>query len=207
MTNVWMRNGDESTIPGRLTSRRVQLGMDQIDVANKMGVARAAYSQYETGKVTPTLDKIIKAAEALETTPQWIAFGGMNHEIPILTYNSSNRTWVSTDQTWPVPASWIKDRLSNVDPHKLDAYEATTSSPSAMVQAGDVVLVDREEKPGTRLYQEFVFAMDGECLTDNLRKTDGGYLVGLAEEGKQPVLVNTRAIRILGKVVAVFGAP
>ncbi|UTU07885.1 putative HTH DNA binding protein [Caulobacter phage C1] len=205
-TNVWMRNGDESSVHGRLTSRRVQLGLDQIDIANRMGVARAAYSQYETGKVVPSLEKIEKAAEALETTPQWIAFGGSNHEIKIMSYVTGSRTWVDTGETWPIPASWLKSKFPNLNPHSLDAFEATTDSPSAMVQKGDILIVARDQKPNNKLYQEFVFSMNGECHTDNVRKVEGGFLIGSGDEGNPPVQVSHHAIRILGQVVTIVAA-
>lgn len=204
-TNVLMRNGDESTLHGRLTSRRVALGLDQADIAERMGVARAAYSQYETGKVVPSLEKIEKVAKALETTPQWVAFGGMNHEIPIVEYVSSTRSWTRTDRTWPMPASWLKSKLPKIDPQHLEAFEATEDSDSGMVKAGDVVIVVRDLKPSHRTDEEYLFSMDGECRTDNIRKVDGGWLVGNAEGGRKPAVVNSRAIRIHGRVALFVG--
>lgn len=202
-TNMWLRNGDTSTIPGRLTTRRVELGLEQEEVAARMGVARAAYSQYETGKVTPTLEKIEKAAEALETSPQWIAFGGKNQELPVVAYVATTRTWASSGETWPIPYRWLAAQLPGVDLSKLDAVEV--SNDSAFVHAGDVVLVEREVRPTEKRDQEFIFSVDGHSMSDNVRRVEGGYEIGV--QGDETVrTVSARSIRFHGRVVAVLGA-
>lgn len=46
--------------------RRLQLGLTQEEVAEKMQIERTSYTMYETGKRNPPLDKALKLKEVLQ---------------------------------------------------------------------------------------------------------------------------------------------
>lgn len=53
----------------RIRSFRKERGMSQIDLANKVGIDRSYIGFLERGERNPSLEMIIKIAEALSTTP------------------------------------------------------------------------------------------------------------------------------------------
>ena len=52
-----------------LKSRRLQLGMTQVELAEKLGVAQAYISDLESGRKRPLVDTLAPLADALRTTP------------------------------------------------------------------------------------------------------------------------------------------
>jgi len=48
--------------------KRIELGMNQNDLATKIGITAAMVSMYESDKTTPSLETIKKIADALNTT-------------------------------------------------------------------------------------------------------------------------------------------
>lgn len=51
-----------------LSSFRKRKGIEQADMANKMGLTQASYSRLEGGKSSFTVDQLFQAAEALEVS-------------------------------------------------------------------------------------------------------------------------------------------
>ena len=56
---------DCSTIVGQLVQRRKQLGLSQVGVGARIGVAQHNLSEWERGERKPTLESAIKWARAL----------------------------------------------------------------------------------------------------------------------------------------------
>ena len=50
----------------RVIERRKEMGLTQAQVAERLGIARPAYTAIETGKKTPGLDTVERVANALE---------------------------------------------------------------------------------------------------------------------------------------------
>ena len=63
--------GDEfvDAVRINLRSRRKQLKLTQVAVAEKSGISQATIAQYEAGLVVPSLPSLAKLAEALNTVP------------------------------------------------------------------------------------------------------------------------------------------
>lgn len=55
-----------------LRMERIKRGWTQEDVAKMLGMARASYAQYETGKNMPTTENIIKLAEIYRVTTDYL---------------------------------------------------------------------------------------------------------------------------------------
>ena len=62
-----------------IRERRNELKLSQQSVANKVGISRGAYSQYETGKNTITMEIWFKIAEVLELDPNDIPLKALQH--------------------------------------------------------------------------------------------------------------------------------
>ena len=49
----------------RIKEKRKQAGMNQTELASKIGVNRATLSKYENGQIDPTVSQLMKIADAL----------------------------------------------------------------------------------------------------------------------------------------------
>lgn len=64
-----------STLGQRIRARRDAVGLTQEKLANACGVSRAAVAQWEAGVTRPSLDNLVKAAEALDVWLSWLTVG------------------------------------------------------------------------------------------------------------------------------------
>lgn len=197
---MWDRNGDKSTISGRLTTRRIELNMRQEEVAAEIDAARAAYSQYETGKVTPNLDKLTRLAAVLKVTPEWLTFGiGERVVSEELTYSAPARTWVR-ERSWSLNDMWMAEHLKASSPADVVLTTLTMESPSGTYQVGDVALVDKAARPSDQnTDEEFIFALHGQSMIGRIRKVDSDFHITFADARTETV--SPQAVRMLGKVV------
>lgn len=56
----------------RLLELQANLGMSNVALANKCGLNTQDIQRYTTGAATPTLDKLIKIADACNTSADWL---------------------------------------------------------------------------------------------------------------------------------------
>jgi transcriptional regulator with XRE-family HTH domain len=54
----------------RVKARRKELGLTQVQMAERLGISRPAYTEIESGRREPGLNQILRVASALKTTPQ-----------------------------------------------------------------------------------------------------------------------------------------
>jgi len=52
----------------RIKHQRIEKGLSQTEIAKKMKISRQAISQFESGKVIPTLERLIEIAQILDVT-------------------------------------------------------------------------------------------------------------------------------------------
>jgi len=64
-----------NTLGSRIRARREAVGLTQEKLAAKCGVSRAAVAQWEAGVTRPSLDNLVKAAEALSVWLSWLTVG------------------------------------------------------------------------------------------------------------------------------------
>lgn len=71
-----MKSGTSlDAIARRLERTRVALGLTQSEFADKAGIARNTYNQWEKGKGRPQLDGAIALCHVYNLTLDWIYFG------------------------------------------------------------------------------------------------------------------------------------
>lgn len=51
-----------------IARRRLELGMTQAELADKLGIKPAALSRWENGRVIPKIDALLKLSKALDCT-------------------------------------------------------------------------------------------------------------------------------------------
>jgi transcriptional regulator with XRE-family HTH domain len=194
-STYWSRHLDSTSLGGRLTIQREHLGLKQEEVAARIGVARTAYSQYETRIVVPSLAKIIKLAEALETTPEWIAFGvGERVSMPELAYDIPSKGWVQVNVCALNP-QWVKQHLPDIDQKTLCAVRLPNSVGG--LDADDIAIVQREVKI-TDKRQEFLYVMGADVLVGDLKRVKEGIEVFIEKSSET---VNARNVKVLGRMV------
>jgi transcriptional regulator with XRE-family HTH domain len=66
----------------RIKQLRKEKGWGQKELANKMGSDARQISRYEKGHVTPSIDVVVKVAEALEVTTDYLLTGKAPRNIP-----------------------------------------------------------------------------------------------------------------------------
>jgi SOS-response transcriptional repressor LexA len=64
-----------TTLGQRIRARRDAAGMTQEKLAAQCGVSRAAVAQWESGVTRPSLDNLVKVAEALNVWLSWLTVG------------------------------------------------------------------------------------------------------------------------------------
>ena len=68
------RQGDPSTLAGRLRNRRKEFGLTQVQLAEMVGTSQAVIQKIENGKsLRPRI--LEELAAALEVSPSWLMFG------------------------------------------------------------------------------------------------------------------------------------
>lgn len=64
----------------RLKEMRIQKGLSQQDLGNAVGVTKVSVCGYENGTRLPSLEKLVKLAEVLETTTDYL----LGRELPVV---------------------------------------------------------------------------------------------------------------------------
>ncbi len=61
-----MLNNSTNPLPGLLRYYRIKLGFTQREVANKLGMSRSGYANYEEGRCLPNIEQVMILSEFLE---------------------------------------------------------------------------------------------------------------------------------------------
>ena len=56
----------------RLKDLRKQVGLTQVDVAEKLGISQPAYASWERGAKKPTQDNLVKIAQILDVSIDYL---------------------------------------------------------------------------------------------------------------------------------------
>jgi transcriptional regulator with XRE-family HTH domain len=66
------QNGSMDTFAKRLQERAKQLGISNAEAARRAGLDERRYAHYASGRREPDLGTLVKIAETLGTTPNWL---------------------------------------------------------------------------------------------------------------------------------------
>lgn len=70
-----MRTASETSIGERARAARVRLGLNQSEVAERVGISNEVYGRFERGSVTPRLKTLLKVCDVLRVTPNDLLLG------------------------------------------------------------------------------------------------------------------------------------
>ena len=74
----------------RVKELRIEKGLSQQELGSAIGVTKVSICGYENGTRLPNLEKLVKLADALETTSDFL----LGREIPIM--NEENKTYIGS---------------------------------------------------------------------------------------------------------------
>lgn len=74
----------------RVKELRIEKGLSQQELGSAIGVTKVSIWGYENGTRLPNLEKLVKLADALETTTDFL----LGREIPIM--NEENKTYIGS---------------------------------------------------------------------------------------------------------------
>jgi SOS-response transcriptional repressor LexA len=154
------------SLGARIRARRDAVGLTQEKLATACGVSRAAVAQWEAGVTRPSLDNLVKAADALSVWLSWLTTGdqslpgGTNpfaaaahRTLPIIDFAVAGRAEhpghaVSASD---VPVVAVDSGLSS----RAFALVIRDGSMAAEFAAGDTIIIDPDIEP---LPGDFVLA-------------------------------------------------
>lgn len=67
---------DPDTFGSRLAEARKSAGMNQTQLAERVGISQSCLSRYEAGTLNPTAGMLFDMAEVLDVDPTWLWNGG-----------------------------------------------------------------------------------------------------------------------------------
>ena len=202
------------TAINRIKALRLEHGLRQIDLANKIGALQSTNSQWETGKVEPDIEALIKIASIFETSIDNV-LGEESPRPPI----SSGGTWVPVlgEVAAGIPIEAVEDI---VDYEEIDAALAATgdffglrikgSSMEPRIREGDVVIVRKQGDADTG--DTVVVLVNGDSATvKRLKKEADGSMWLLPNNPAYdpqhftPTEITEKPVHIIGKVVELRG--
>lgn len=171
VTPRWLLNGDEGEVDsvfdagGRIKERRQQLGLKQNQLARKIDIAATNISMWESGTTSPKGENLIRLANALKVTPEWILYGGEvepgNRELVQAEYLTIAVPNVfDTSKKEFLPQSCLRTRNGVLG--SLSWVDVKDNAMAPMLKAGYIAFVDMADQKGS----------DGEIY---LIKTKSGY--------------------------------
>lgn len=203
------------TAINRIKALRLEHGLRQIDLANKIGALQSTISQWETGKVEPDIEALIKIASIFETSIDNV-LGEESPRPPI----SSGGTWVPVlgEVAAGIPIEAVEDI---VDYEEIDAALAATgdffglrikgSSMEPRIREGDVVIVRKQGDADTG--DTVVVLVNGDSATvKRLKKEADGSMWLLPNNPAYdpqhftPTEITEKPVHIIGKVVELRGS-
>lgn len=85
------------TLSKKLRKLRESSGLSQGQIANKLYITRAAYSHYETGKRTPTIENLLQLSSLYEINPLELIELSLSKNHNSLIYLSETKNNVNTN--------------------------------------------------------------------------------------------------------------
>lgn len=106
------------TLGELLSKARRAAGFDQIQLAERVGVARNTISNYETGRAVPQFDVVVRWAHATGTPLEFFAHGVETTEAPVdfsteasgLSQHSVRSKGLEPPTFWLVVKGWFEQR-------------------------------------------------------------------------------------------------
>lgn len=156
------------TMGGRMAWARIRRGLTQAEVAKKMAKSRVTITQYERDNILPPLPEIVKMADAIGTTPEYLAFGVKgavtrgNADEEIVTVNEvvENHGVLSGDGvSYALPRQMFEGK--GVDPRKVRMFRLGHPEAEFDHAQDDRLILDTSVKEIDRKHDLYLADMAG----------------------------------------------
>lgn len=188
-----------TTLGQRIRARRDAVGLTQEKLAAACGVSRAAVAQWESGVTRPSLDNLVKAAEALSVWLSWLTTGDQSLPdtpnpfadpavrntpkppgIPVIDLARADQ-WDALHATMPTDLERLTDD-PGLSPRTF-ALIIRDDSMAPEFREGDRIIVDPEVTPQPGDFVIAKLERDGEATFRKLRErgadADGATMIEL----------------------------
>jgi transcriptional regulator with XRE-family HTH domain len=124
----------------RIAARRIALGLSQVDVAERLGMASPeSLSRYERGEREPRCSTLARLAEALATTPGALMEDPRPHvaaDGPPVAADGANVVWTSRGSSLAHDAARMVEELERTSPETATLVVAAVRGVWATVARG-----------------------------------------------------------------------
>lgn len=146
-----------ASVGARIREAREKSEMTQQDIAQIMGLSRAAVAQWESDTTSPSIHKVGEIAKLLSTSPQWLAFGvslepKVVYQSPAGSVNvpevmfGDKPTEQNKVRDWQIPADYLKSELHAMSTDGLVIWRVENDSMAPSYEYGDKVIIDTNAK-------------------------------------------------------------
>ncbi len=131
-----------------ITTQRLQAafsaaGISQLELSHRSGIDRGSISLYLNGRYRPKADKLLRLAEALHVSPQWLS-GACDTPhpdpdvvLPVFCGVDADGALVDTGDTFPVPHRWLAE-----EENRFFLLRVSGLAMYPRLLEGDLLLVD-----------------------------------------------------------------
>lgn len=204
----------------KIKTLRLERDMTLEELGNKVGVGKSTVRKWETGMIANMKrDKILKIAEALNTSPAYL-MGWDNNVLPIENGTKEKKKGVTINVLGRVAAGIPIEAIEDIiDTEEISEEMASTgeyfglkihgNSMEPRIMDGDVVIVKRQDDAESG--DIIIATINGdEATCKRLRKLRDGVELISNNPSYNPMFFDNREIvekpvRILGKVVELRG--
>jgi phage repressor protein C with HTH and peptisase S24 domain len=204
--------------------RRLRLIMQQFgsvaDLARAVGVSDNAIYKWVSGRGQPSMMSLVNLAKAAGVSVEWLATGRgasgrIRGEAASSAESSEHADHVGRAVTTPPPSpqiveyvrlrgDWLQ-RVLGADARAIAMVEAVGDSMAPTIDEGDVALTDLRENR-FRYDGVYVIRSDNELAIKRIqRQPDGALLVRGDNPAYEPATVRPDQLKLLGRVMWVFG--
>lgn len=208
------------TIAKRIRERRLNLGLTQQQVADAFGINKASVAEWESGRTQPTSERLVKLAEALQTTVDFLLQG--ESAVDIAAESASGDAYLAIrharfrlaagvggyeihyDNSDGGPLYFRREWLQRrgLKPDKLIALKVHGASMEPGLFEGDTVVVNLADVEPT---DGSVFALnyEGQCVVKRLKRDAGQWWITSDNADKRffPDKVCDENVKIIGRIV------
>lgn len=127
----------------RLEAAFSSAGISQAELSRRSGIDRGSISLYLSGRYCPKADKLLRLAEALNVSPQWLSGAADDPHpdpdalLPVFCGVDAGGTLVDTGDTFAVPHRWLTEEEG-----RFFLLRVTGLAMYPRLLEGDLLLVD-----------------------------------------------------------------
>lgn len=202
------------TLYENIKSRREELGLTKVELANRIGYERSMITKVEQGKVDLTQSKIVAFAKALETTPAKLMGLETDNHSDIISSSSDIRPAVKRRYKYlgeiacgePIFADEQVETYIDLE-SDINADFVLRAKGDSMINArindGDLVFI--KEQPDVCDGEIAAVIIDDEATLKRIYKFDDYITLNAENPAYKPIQVRkneAKTVRIIGKAVA-----